>query len=132
MPAIKRARGKAFDIKSEVYGSLNPGLRALFMFQVLRGHLGSGVEEPFRGLDHLLCRKGVWQELKNAFRYFGCGDMAELTGELQQIYNELVNGERIVKMERIRLADEQIFKLLPAAEKLAAAYIRNHPEEFEG
>jgi hypothetical protein len=130
LPVVKLVRGKTFDIKSEVYGGLGHGLRSLFIFQVLRGHIGSGAEELFKNLPYLLGKAEVWREMKNAFLFFGCGEMAKLIDELQQIYNELIT-EGVVKMERIFLTDERLFGLMPETEQLIAAYIRNHPEEFE-
>lgn len=130
-PVVKSMRAKTFDEKSRIYGGISRGQRALFMFQVLRGHIGSGTEELFRSLSYLLGKEEVWRELKNAFLCFGDNAMAGLAGEMQQVYNELINGGGIVQKDRIRSFDERFFKLLPGTEKLAACYIRNHPEEFE-
>jgi hypothetical protein len=127
-PIVKRMRAKTFNIKSEVYGGLNRGQRGLFMFQMLRGHLDGGVEELFRNLSYLLCRPEVWRELKGAFDYFGCDDMAALIGAMELLYNEINNGKR--PAEQIKAADARLLGLLPGAEKLIAGYIRSHPLEF--
>jgi hypothetical protein len=131
-PIIKSMRAKPFGVKSEVYGGLTRVQRALLMFQVVRGHLGSGIEELFSGLSYLLVKEEVWREMSKAFLLFGDDSMAELITDMQQSYNELKSGgiRTQTQAENIRSLDERLKTLLPEAEKLTAAYIRSHPEEF--
>jgi BMFP domain-containing protein YqiC len=146
-PTIQQIRGKNFVVKSEAYASLNPGQRALLMFQVLYGHSSNGIEEFYLHLSYLLSNKEVWSQLKNAMRYFKDYDMAQILEKMDIVFQSLTaeefneNAEQhnvlITSVnknaelsESISILNKSLSETLPLSIKLVASYIRDNVDEF--
>ena len=63
-PIIAQARGMDHAVIESLYAQLSASQRALMMFQVLRGHSSSGLEEFFRLVPYLPSHESIWQELQ--------------------------------------------------------------------
>ncbi len=146
-PTITQIRGKDFVVKSEAYAPLNPGQRALLMFQVLYGHSSNGVEEFFSHLSYLLINKGVWSQLKKGMKYFGDYDMAQILEKMDIVYQSLkaedynentelhsVYTTCVYKnaelSESISNINKSLSETLPLSIKMVASYIRENTHEF--
>lgn len=130
-PVMEPLRGKEPAIKARVYEQLNPGRRALFMVQVLKGHAGHGVVALLNQLDYLL-GPATWRELKSGYAYFGAHGMVQLLEDLERLHARLqgTDTQAEERAEAVRAADQALKLLLPEAVRLVADYIRSHPDEF--
>jgi hypothetical protein len=146
-PVIRQIRGKSFEVKSDVSGSLSPARHALLMFQVLYGHAREGVAGFLCGISYLLARKGMWQELRSGPKYFGDVQMVQLIGEMEGLYRIIEERRANVDFGRIDCLlaaihadpelsdtmtklDAKLGKLLPESVRIVAAYIKGHWGEF--
>ncbi len=138
-PAILQARGKSFTIKSEVFANLTAGQRALFMFQVLYGHISKGVEEFYSHLSYLLSNKGVWLQLIEGMKYFRDYDMVKILEKMDLVFKEIAQQHNalIVSIDKntelsasMSLINRSLSDTLPSTIKLVATYIRDNTDEF--
>ena len=146
-PTIQQIRGKSFAVKSEVYAPLNPGQRALLMFQILYGHTSNGVEEFYSHLAYLLSNRGVWSQLKKGMQYFGDHGMVQILEKMDTVFQSLETEEFEEAREQhnvlitgtdknaelyaaISLLNKSFSAALPLSVKLVAAYIRDNTDEF--
>ncbi len=146
-PTIQQIRGKDFVVKSEAYAPLNPGQRALLMFQVLYGHTSNGVEEFYSHLSYLLINKAVWPQLKKGMKYFGDYDMVQILEKMDIAYQSLKVDEynentephsvyitgtykKAELSESLSNINKSLSDTLPLSIKLVASYIRDNVNEF--
>ncbi|MDP4153845.1 MAG: hypothetical protein Q8865_10500 [Bacillota bacterium] len=136
-PTIKEIRGKNLAVKQEVYASLNTGLQALLMFQVLYGHTFNGVEEFYTHLSYLLSNDGVWSQLERGMQYFGDMAMVEILQKMHVLFLSInteksnnAPGQYAELSKKMMLINESLSKTMPLTIKLVAAYIRNNKDEY--
>jgi len=136
-PIIARMRGREHAVKESLYARLSASQRALMMFQVLRGHSSSGLEEFFRLVPYLPSHECIWQELQKAVKTFGDDAFAQLLREIEIEYqgNQGSNGDDILTKSSayIQAAGEYdlLFrKAIAGADAIIAARIRSDWTEF--
>lgn len=129
-PAMQQARGKNFVVKSEVYSHLTTGQRALFMVQMLCGHISGGVEEFYSHLSYLLSNNGVWSQLKKGMQYFGDSDMVQILEKMDMVYQSLKTEEFKESTEQYNVLNKSLGAALPLTINRVAAYIRDNEDEF--
>jgi hypothetical protein len=142
-PVIAKIRGRDHGVKEAAYAQLTAGQRALMMFQVLRGHSSSGLEEFFRLVPHLPSREGIWRALRKAMRYFGDDAFAQLLLEIEADYRAFMNtsadagiegscapGNREESLQAVQRHDPPLREAISGAEGLIAARIRSDWGEF--
>jgi hypothetical protein len=124
-PNILKVRGKDPNTKSNVFAQLSGGQRALFMFQVLYGHMHNGSSRFFDQISYLADHLDIWAALKLAMNYFGESDMAGLIEKMEKAY-----ATKGIANEMLSQLDALYQNAIPAALKRIGEYIRNHPAEF--
>ncbi|SDM85477.1 DMP19 family protein [Acetanaerobacterium elongatum] len=146
-PTITQIRGKSYIVKSEAYATLNPGQRALLMFQVLYGHTSNGIEEFYFHLSYLLSNKDVWSQLKKGMQYFEDFDMLQILEDMDVIFQSMKTEEfknnteqrntLITDIDRnaelfasMNLLNKSFSVTLLSTIQRVAAYIRNNANEF--
>lgn len=137
-PIIMRVRGRDHSVKEGTYAQLSAAQRALMMFQVLRGHSSSGLDEFFRLVPHLPSREGIWQELQKAMLYFGDDAFAQLLREIEADYRAMLStgadaGDpkgSLEFLQAVRRHDRPFHEAIAKAEGLIAARIRSDPAEY--
>ncbi len=84
-PTIGRMRGKAPEVKKQVYAELTAGQRALLMFWILHGHARHGVIQFYQELAYLLVQTDIWGELKAGMGYFRDDAMLRLVEKMEAV-----------------------------------------------
>ncbi len=127
-PIISKTRGKAPNLKAQVYMSLNSGQRALFMFQVMYGHAGNGIFQFFSHISYLTPRLDLWSALKSAMQYFNDTDMLGLVEKMEIAYSDqLSQAQNVPSLEEL---NQSYCELIPQTLKRIGAFLRNNPDEF--
>lgn len=146
-PTMQQVRGRNFVVKSEIYATLTPGQRALFMFQVLYGHTLYGVEEFYSHFSYLLSNKSFWSQLKKGMQYFEDYAMLQILEQMDIVFQslEIEKSKESVEQYNILIADidkntelstsisllnKSLNDTLPLTVKLVATYIRDNADEF--
>jgi hypothetical protein len=127
-PVIQKVRGKSGLEKLQVFRQLGDGQRALFMFQVLHGHMEHGTNGFYDQISYLAEQMNIWPALKSGMRYFGLDGMHDLIGKMEEDYSCRADG--YADMAIMEKLDDMYRKLIPASVKSVAERIRSHPEEF--
>lgn len=127
-PVISKARGKSGSEKLKVYRQLSDGQRALFMFQVLHGHMEHGTNGFYDYIAYLVDQMDVWSALKSGMRYFGSDGMLDLIGKMEEGYARRAEGrlDEAITEEM----DEIYRKLIPVLLRGIAERIRSQPDDF--
>ncbi len=121
-PAILKARGKDPETKSRVIKQLNDGQRALFLFQVLYGHMHSGTAQFFGYLSYLTDQLDIWAAIKSSMKYFGDMEMADFIEKMERAYTA-----KNIPLDELDAAYQ---KLIPETVRRIGACIRRNPHEF--
>ena len=124
-PIIRDARGKDPSTKKQVFMQLKDGQRALFMFQVLYGHAGNGMNNFFEYISYLVDSLDVWSALISAMKYFDDVDMMKLIEKMEAAYTSLST-----QIKSVAELDEMYREIIPTTIKRIGECIRNNPEEF--
>jgi hypothetical protein len=129
-PVIQKVRGKSGLEKLQVFRQLGEGQRALFMFQVLHGHMEHGTKGFYDQVSYLAEQMNIWAALKSGIRYFGLDEMLDLIENMEEDYDRRADGHADKAItEKL---DDTYRKLIPAAVKGVAQRMRSHPEDFLG
>ena len=127
-PMIIKTRGRSGPEKLMAYGEMSDGQRALFIFQVLYGHMKHGINGFYDHISYLTSQMDIWSALKSGMRYFGLDEMADLIGKMEEVY--VCRAEGRVDPVAAEDLDAIYRKLLPALVMSISERIRNHPEDF--
>lgn len=121
-PAMRQARARDTDTKTQVFSALNSGQRALFMFQVMYGHTQNGIAQFYDHIGYLIERLDFWTALKAGMKYFGDDTMLALVERMEQVFS-------VSELDLLSL-EEEYRKALPETIRLIGAFIRSHADEF--
>ena len=127
-PVIQKVRGRSGLEKLQVFRKLGDGQRAVFMFQVMYGHMEHGVNGFYHQVSYLAEQMNIWPALIMAMRYFGFDEMIDLIGKMEDDYAGKADG-RADKAITQKL-DDVYRNLIPAAVKAVAERIRSNPADF--
>ncbi len=127
-PVIKLVRGRSGPEKLQVFRKLSDGQRALFMFQVLHGHMEHGIKGFYDHIAYLADQMDVWAALKSGMRYFGADGMLDFIGKMEEGYARKAKG---CLDEAIMEGMDEIYrKLIPVLVGDVAERIRSQPDDF--
>lgn len=124
-PAAIAMRGRGSEVREQVYGSLTPGQRAVFMFWVLFAH-GRGWTQVCAELPHLVDQDSFWLELKLAAKHLGLDELLALTETFERHLRELRAANKPIQSPD----DARLAKTLARDIHAVAAYIRANPGQF--
>jgi hypothetical protein len=127
-PDINKVRGKSGPEKLQVFRELSDGQRALFMFQVLYGHMEHGTNGFYDQISYLADQMDIWAALRSGMRYFEADEMYDLIGKMEKGYTCRAEGRS--DKETMEELDEIYRKLIPALVRSIAERIRSHPDNF--
>lgn len=127
-PFIEKARGRSGLEKLKVFGELSDGQRALFMFQVLHGHMEHGTNGFYDHIAYLADQMDIWLALRSGMRYFEAEGMIDLIGKMEKGFARRAEGRLD---EAITEGIDEIYrKMIPVLVRDVAQRIRSHPEDF--
>lgn len=127
-PVMQKVRGRSGLEKLQVFRNLGDGQRALFMFQVMYGHMQHGTDVFYDHISYLAEQMNIWSALKSGMRYFGLEEMMVLIGRMEDNYACKEDGCADKKITEE--LDDIYRKLIPAAVKVVAERVRSHPDDF--
>jgi len=129
-PDIRRMQGKSLAVKTGVFAGMTRARRALLAFQMIQGHMGSGLEAFLEHMSYLLSSPGVWQQMKEGMRYFGDQEMLSVVCEMEKAYNVRVEKDGVTERPEIYEIEGRLMTRMPETARQIGRYIRKHPEEF--
>lgn len=127
-PVIQKVRGRSGLEKLQVFRKLGDGQRALFMFQVLHGHMEHGINGFYDQVSYLAEQMNIWSALKSGMRYLGFDAMIDLIGKMEDDYARKADGR--ADNAAAEELDDIYRNLIPSAIRGVADRIRSHPEDF--
>ena len=136
-PIIMRVRGRSPAIKSATYLALSTGRRALFALSVMFGHArDDGWSRFFSEMPFLSEHPGFFAELRLAVEYIADEAMLAHLGDVELAYRARERGARdrgpsfTAAVDTLAQLDRRYRALVAGSRRLAAARIREQPEEF--
>ena len=91
-PMLLSVRGQDMVAKTEIYRQLSEGQRALYLFYAYHNHTGTLAEFYWFSAYYMIEFK-VWDELKNAIRYFDDQELVETLELVQSAIGRKLNNE---------------------------------------
>lgn len=141
-PVLSEIRGKPQEVKTEVFGRLTAGQKALFLFMILYGHSHSEAEFYWFSADYI--HQGIWERITASAEAHGCKPLVEAYRQTESVlmpYLQLsvlagrpitvldLQGNPVLASEVRKLFGFYHEAAADAMSRLAQ-YIRLHPEEF--
>jgi hypothetical protein len=129
-PIVLAVRAKHPNVKRAVHERLSPPRQALFAFWVAYGHARTeGWSRLFVEVPYLAEFPGFFADLRQACAYFGCSEMASLTGEAEALFQQPI-GDASERVELWAELDVRYRQLAPGCLDKVAESIRRDPRSY--
>ncbi|WP_438431607.1 hypothetical protein [Gorillibacterium sp. sgz500922] len=142
-PFLLQVRGKSQSVKNEMYRSLSPGQKALFLFYSYHNHTDT-LEGFFWFTGYHVLELKAWDGIRTGLRFLGESALADDLDELEHWIKRLprksdepgVADLKALADERVRLEAEERYRryqeLAASAIKRMNEWVREHRQEWIG